>query len=24
MNAVQEVVNRYAVYRAGENHGYAA
>ncbi len=24
MNAVQEVVNRYAAYRAGENHGYAA
>jgi len=24
MNAVQEIVDRYAADRAGENHGYAA
>jgi hypothetical protein len=24
MNAVQEIVHRYAAGRAGENHGYAA
>jgi hypothetical protein len=24
MNAVREIVNRYAADRTGENHGYAA